>query len=279
MMQPITSSQSKRFKSAVQLHRSRGRKKQNRIIVFGARTIERAINSGVVPNEIFFRAGSEHDAASLKIVKQLAGTPAAERDFYLLTPVLFETLCYGDQKDGVIMTATRPSTELQTLDVGCVDSVQSVPAKDSLIVVCEQIEKPGNLGGILRSADGSGVAAVLMADPLTDSFHPNSIRNSSGAAFAVPTANGSADAVIEWLADRGYRLMIATPDAEETFHEKNLRGHVAIVLGNEAGGVSAAFRTAADDSFRLPMLGVADSLNVSVTGAILMYESLRQRAL
>ena len=279
MIQPITSSQSKRFKNAVQLHRSRGRKKQNRIILFGARTIERAIISGVVPDEIFFRAGAEHDAASVKIIKQLAGTPAAERDFYLLSSVLFETLCYGDQQDGVIMTATRPSTELETLDVVSSGTAHHGAAQDSLIVVCEQMEKPGNLGGILRSADGSGVSAVLLANPLTDSFHPNSIRNSSGAAFAVPTATGSTDAVLKWLSDRGYRLLIATPDAEETFHEKNLRGHVAIVLGNEAVGVSENFRSAADESFKLPMLGVADSLNVSVTGAILMYEALRQRGL
>ena len=149
--------------------------------------------------------------------------------------------------------------------------------RNGLITVVEAIEKPGNLGGVFRSADGSGTQAVIVADPLTDVFHPNAIRNSSGASFSVPTAVGSTDDVISLLQTRGTRILIASLEAEKSFYEVDLSGQTAIVLGNEANGVSQRWREVAEESFRIPMLGVADSLNVSVTAAIVMYEALRQR--
>lgn len=238
----------------MQLHTARGRKKQNRIIVFGRREIDRAISAGITPEHIFVQPGpptSLFDDAKI----------------YQLPEPLFQKLSYGNRIDDAIMTAVRPTTDLKDLNLESV----------VFVTVAEAIEKPGNLGGILRSADGSGVDSVIVANPLTDVYHPNSIRNSSGAAFDIPIAVDSNDKVLEKLRSSGFRILVASPDAEKNFFDVDLRGKTAIVVGNEAAGVSDFWSAAADGAFKIPMLGTADSLNVSVTAAVVMYESLRQR--
>lgn len=271
-MQPITSSNSKRYKDALQLHRSRGRKKQHRIIVFGWREVLRAIKSGLKPDEVFLCDGRSQPEPLEELRTLLADQMDSDDRVYLLAAELFQSLSYGDRLDGVIMTARRPDTGLASL-VGNMAG----DGPDSLIVVCEGLENPGNLGGLVRSADGSGAAAVIVADALTDAFHPNAIRNSAGAVFNTPVATASVVEVQAWLLQREYRILVATPDAEDTFFAKDLTGKAAIVLGNEAAGVSGKWQLDAVEPFRLPMLGIADSLNVSVTGAVLMYEALRQK--
>ena len=270
-MQPITSSNSKRFKDALQLHRSRGRKKQDRIIVFGWREVLRSIKSGVLPEEIFLCDDGSRTEPLDELRSVLAAQSGNDDCFYLLAEELFRSLSYGDRSDGVIMTARRPNTDLASL-AGKING----DGPNSLIVVCEGLENPGNLGGLVRSADGSGAAAVIVADVQTDAFHPNAIRNSAGAVFSTPVATASVIDVQAWLFERDYRTLVATPDAEEAFYAKDLTGKTAIVLGNEAAGVSDQWQLDSVEPFRLPMLGIADSLNVSVTGAILMYEALRQ---
>jgi TrmH family RNA methyltransferase len=271
-MQPITSSNSKRYKDALQLHRSRGRKKQDRIIVFGWREVLRAIESGVQAEEVFLCDGRAQPERPEELRSLLAKKTDGDDCLYLLAAELFESLSYGDRPDGVIMTARRPSTELAALEMKMDGS-----GPDSLIVVCEGLENPGNLGGLVRSADGSGAAAVVVADALTDAFHPNAIRNSAGAVFRTPIATASVIDIQAWLIERKYKILVATPDAEDAFFDKDLTGRSAIVLGNESAGVSEQWRLDSVEPFRLPMLGIADSLNVSVTGAILMYEAMRQK--
>ena len=270
-MQPITSSNSKRFKDALQLHRSRGRKKQGRIIVFGWREVLRSVKSGMVPDEIFLCDDGSRPEPLGELRTLLAGQPSADDCLYLLADDLFKTLSYGDRPDGIIMTARRPNTDLAAL-AAKIDG----HGANSLIVVCEGLENPGNLGGLIRSADGSGAAGVIVADVLTDAFHPNAIRNSAGTVFRTPVATASVIDVQNWLFEREYRILVATPEAKEAFFAKDLTGKAAIVLGNEAAGVSDQWQLDSVEPFRLPMLGIADSLNVSVTGAILMYEALRQ---
>ena len=253
-MQRITSSDNPKFKDAMKLHSARGRKKQNRIIVFGRREIERALLSNIKPQQIFVAEESAAAGFDQGIVFQLPSE-------------LFEKINFGSRPDNVVMTADRPSTDLGEV----------IFAKRVLVTVVEAIEKPGNLGGILRSADASG-SAVIVANPMTDIFHPNSIRNSSGAAFGALTATGSNEEVMARLRTDGFRILVANPAATSDFHQVDLTGRTAVVLGNEANGVSQFWMDNADESFKLPMLGVADSLNVSVTAAIVMYESLRQRS-
>ncbi len=270
-MQPITSPNSKRFKDAFQLHRSRGRKKQDRIIIFGWREVLRSIESGVRPDEIFLCDRGMQAPPLEKLRTMLASQSRSEDCLYRLADDLFKSLSYGDRPDGVIMTARRPSTNLASLDEKIDGS-----GSNSLIVICERLENPGNLGGLVRSADGSGTAAVIVADALTDAFHPNAIRNSAGAVFSTPVATASVGDVQAWLIERGYRILVASPDAKDALYAQDLSCKAAVVLGNEAAGVSEQWRLATVEQFRLPMLGVADSLNVSVTGAIVMYEALRQ---
>lgn len=253
-MQTITSLNNPRFKEALQLHTARGRKKQNRIIIFGRREIDRALVQGIAPDQIFIQTGTET-------------TPFDDQKIYQLPEKLFQKLSFGNRFDNAIMTAARPSTGLETLNF----------QEKAIVTVLESIEKPGNLGGILRSADGSGIDGVIVANPLTDVYHPNSIRNSSGATFSVPIAVDNNENVLAKLRSAGFQILMASPEAETSIYDVDLRGKTAIVLGNEAQGVTAFWSQAADGAFNIPMLGTADSLNVSVTAAIVMYESLRQR--
>ena len=270
-MQSITSHSSKRFKDALQLHRARGRKKQGRIIVFGAREVARALDAGVVVDELFVRNSQESSAPYREIESKL-DRHVVETKRFELTGKLFDALAFGDRNCGVIMTAARPSTDLVVLEEYVALRTDTV---GRFAVVCERIEKPGNLGGIIRSADASG-AMVLVADVMTDVFHPNSIRNSAGAVFNVPVATASCGEIWDWLNQRGYRVLVATPDAKACYFEMALTGPCAVVLGNEAAGVSQFWRNNNVEPVRVPMLGIADSLNVSVTGALLMYEAHRQ---
>ncbi len=253
-MQTITSPSNPRFKEALQLHTSRGRKKQNRIIVFGRREIDRAISEGITPDQIFVQSESEISSFD-------------DQKVYQLPEKLFQKLSYGNRIEDAIMTAARPLTGLNSFNL----------KEEAFVTVLESIEKPGNLGGILRSADGSGVDGVIVANPVTDVYHPNSIRNSSGATFGLPIAVDSNENVLTKLQSSGFRILVASPNAESNFYDVDLRGKTAIVLGNEAQGVTDFWSEAADEAFNIPMLGIADSLNVSVTAAIVMYESLRQR--
>ena len=146
-----------------------------------------------------------------------------------------------------------------------------------MVVVIEGVEKPGNVGAVLRSADGAGVDALIAADPRTDLFNPNAIRASAGTVFSVPLAAASATATIQWLRAHGLRIVAARPDADRLYTDADLTGPLVLALGSETDGLTDLWSEPDVEAVRLPMLGVADSLNVSVTAAILIYEALRQR--
>ena len=139
------------------------------------------------------------------------------------------------------------------------------------------MEKPGNLGAVLRSADGAGVDALVASDPRTDLFNPNAIRASLGTIFAVPLAAGPTPDVLDWLRERRIRIVVARVDGPERYSTADLTGPLAIVLGSEAEGLGEAWSGPNVTAVRLPMLGVADSLNVSAAAAVLLYEARRQR--
>ncbi len=183
---------------------------------------------------------------------------------------VFAKLAFGERAEGLLAVVRIPSTALA--DIALPD--------DPLVVVIEGVEKPGNVGAVLRSADGAGVDAVVAASPRTDLFNPNAIRASAGTMFtradsrAAPTAE-----VLAWLRERGLRIVAARVGAGRPYTEADLTGPLAIVLGREADGLSDAWAADGIEAVHLPMLGVADSLNVSVSAAILLYEARRQRGL
>jgi TrmH family RNA methyltransferase len=150
---------------------------------------------------------------------------------------------------------------------------------DPLLLVVEAVEKPGNLGAIVRTADGAGADALIAASPLTDVFNPNAIRASLGTVFTMPIASAPTEDVLRVLRRIAVRIIAARVDAPKLYTDVDLVGPVAIVVGNEAGGLSAAWSDSDVTAVRLPMLGVADSLNVSAAAAILLYETRRQRGI
>ncbi len=149
--------------------------------------------------------------------------------------------------------------------------------ENPLVVVLEGVEKPGNLGAVLRSADAAGADAVLICDPLTDLYNPNLIRASIGAVFTVPVACCTSDEAIKWLKDNNINIYTAQLQDSSWYYDTDMRGGTAIVIGTEATGLTAAWREAADAHIRIPMLGELDSLNASVSAAILLFEAVRQR--
>ncbi|MEX2091598.1 MAG: RNA methyltransferase, partial [Pirellulales bacterium] len=193
---------------------------------------------------------------------------AAGAEILAVTAEVYEKFCFGERDEiGVVVVAETPQRRLSEL--------QLPPAP--LVAIVEGVEKPGNLGAILRSADAAGIDAVIVADGASDLFNPNTIRASLGTVFGANVVEATTSEAIDWLRKQKLRAVAARPDAELSYTSIDFRGGVAIVLGCEATGLTDAWRGAEVVPVRLPMCGIADSLNVSTTAAVLFYEALRQR--
>ena len=260
----ITSRQNPRVKEAVRLRTGRGRQRQGRFLMDGSREIERALASGIRCLEAFVGEELCDSAGAKDIVNALQSRGV---EILYVTTEVYAKLAFGERDEGVVVVAETPRRTLDDLQL------PSAP----LVAVLEGIEKPGNLGAILRSADAAGVDAVVAADARTDLYNPSTIRASLGTVFRPNISEATAAATIHWLRDGQLPILAARPDAELLYTEANLRDGVAIVLGSEAAGLSDAWRAADVTAVRLPMHGLADSLNVSTTAAVLFYEALRQR--
>jgi TrmH family RNA methyltransferase len=263
-MTAISSLQNARVKNAVRLRDRRQRSKQGRILIDGARELGRAIGAGVELLEVFV---SEQLCESPDGGRLLAEIHECGAEVIRVTEPVFAKLAFGDRAEGLLGVAATPSADLGNL---------SLP-ENPLVVVLEGVEKPGNLGAVLRSADAGGVSAVVLADTCCDPFNPNAIRASLGTIFTTPLASATTNQTLNWLALRGLQAYAAQVDGAASYTEIDFTGPSAIVLGSEAHGLSDAWTTELITPVRLPMLGVADSLNVSATAAVLVYEALRQR--
>lgn len=246
----------------------RGRRERDRqglTLIDGVRETLRALAGGAVLREVFVLPEAATDQESHALLERLAeeSVPVVE-----LGRDAFEKLAYGDRLDGIVAVAETPPRTL--------DELVLPPAP--LIAIVEGVEKPGNLGAILRSADGAGLNAVIVADTATDLFNPNIIRASIGTVFAVPVAVAASGEVLDWLRRREIGIIAARVQASVSYADADYRGAVAIALGSEARGLSDPWGELARTSVHVPMLGVADSLNVSATAAVLFYEALRQRS-
>ena len=223
---------------------------------------------GIPFDEIFLNDDPTHSLESERLQK-LSGSGA---ELYQLPQKLFSQLCYGDRSDPVIAVCQRPATDLNKLDA----------VRSGVVIVLESMEKPGNLGAVIRTADAAGMGAVLIADPLSDPFHPNAIRASVSCVFGLPLAIGSSEAVQRWLVEREFQIVVALVDGETRYDQVDFTQPSAIVLGNEANGLSPTWSlldcspARKMEKVHLPMLGFADSLNVSTTAAALCYEAARQ---
>ena len=185
-----------------------------------------------------------------------------------VTPQVYEKMAYRGSTEGMIAVAKCKDHSLSAL---------TLSPSHPLIIVLESVEKPGNLGAVLRSAEASGVDAVIVCDPLTDMYNPNLIRASIGGVFSVPTAVCTSQECIAFLKERGIKILTAQLQDSYEYYDYDMTSATAIVMGTESTGLTDQWRQAADAHIRIPMLGRLDSLNVSVSAAILMYEALRQR--
>jgi TrmH family RNA methyltransferase len=184
-----------------------------------------------------------------------------------VTPQVYEKMAYRGSTEGIIAVAKCKEHSLAKLQLN----------EKPLIVVLERVEKPGNLGAILRSAEATGVDAVIVCDPLTDMYNPNLIRASIGGVFSVPTAVCTSQECIAFLKAHGIKILTAQLQDSYEYYDYDMTQGTAIVMGTESTGLTNQWREAADAHIRIPMLGRLDSLNVSVSAAILMYEAVRQR--
>jgi TrmH family RNA methyltransferase len=263
MSSTIHSLHNPRIKQAIRLRDRRGRDQQARIIIDGWRETCRALEGNIAPLELFVceaLLGAERWHALMAHAAARSVKPT------LVTRDVFQKLAFGDRGEGVVLVAALPHTSLEQIPF----------SSEAVIAVLEHVEKPGNLGAIVRTADAAGVSAVLVADPGTDLFNPNAIRASLGAMFRVPVAAASAHDVRHWLESHGATIFAARVDATVLYTRVDYRRPCAIVLGSESQGLSEAWQGARIQAVALPMHGIVDSLNVSVTAAVLFYEALRQ---
>ena len=221
-------------------------------------------------------AGYEIDAAfvcpQVQQVTEVMLSPIlsalAERNrLFEVSPEVYEKIAYRGTTEGIIAEVRMRHMTLDGLQL----------KENPLLVVLEQVEKPGNVGAILRSADAAGVDAVIVCDPRTDLFNPNLIRSSVGGFFSVPCVACSSEECIAYLKAHGIQILTAQLQDSWLYYDTDMRRPTAIVMGTEATGLTQTWRKAADAHIRIPMLGSVDSLNVSVSAAILMYEAVRQK--
>ena len=264
-VEKITSLQNPRVKQLVKLRDRRPRDEAGVFLVEGYREIRRALERNVALREIFFAPEwflGENEPALI------AQAEAAGAQAFELSKEAFAKVAYRERPDGLLAVAPQWKRELADL---------TLPAEPFLLVV-EAIEKPGNLGTILRSADAAGCDAVIVCDPVTDIFNPNVVRASTGVLFSVPLVVSGSEQVLAWLRERGVRTVATTPAAEKIYTAVDLRGPLAVVMGSEQYGLSEFWLKHADVPVRIPMAGQADSLNVAMATIITLFEAVRQRS-
>ncbi len=264
----LTSGQNPRIKAALKLNDRRSRDQTGLFLIEGFRELKRAVDGGVRIDSLFicpeFFLGSNEYALIEQIERQGIQT-------FPCAPHVFQKLSYRDRPDGLLAVGVQMKTTLEAV------SKRFREGKDPLFVIAEAIEKPGNLGTILRSADAAGVDGVIVCDRCTDIYNPNVVRARVGTVFTLTVVEASTDEVFHWLRAHQIRVAAATPSAECLFTEAPLLGRLAIAVGTEQLGLSTRWMEEADLSVRIPMQGVADSLNVATATTLLLYEAVRQR--
>ncbi len=256
-MECITSVRNPKIVRLLELsQKSSARRKGGLFVVEGRRELNQCIHAGYEVETIFLCPELYQDVLKVKDVSQ-----------FHVSPYVYEKIAYRGSTEGVIAIVRQKNHTLNDLAL----------TKNPLIVVLERVEKPGNLGAVLRSADAAGVTAVIVCDPLTDLYNPNVVRGSIGAIFTVPTIACTSEECIKYLQDNDIQILTAQLQDSNLYYDVDMMQPTAIVMGAEDTGLTQQWRNAADHHIRIPMLGKLDSLNVSVSAAILMYEAVRQR--
>ena len=265
MLQSITSAQNPKIKDFLALQeKSRLRREKGLFVVEGRRELLHCLEAGFSPRTIFV-CEEILGAGEMEAVLGAAGEGCT---VFSVSANVYDRMAYRSGTEGVTAIMQARNLRLEEL---------RFRNEEPLIVVVEAVEKPGNLGAILRSADAAGADAVIVCDPLTDLYNPHLIRASIGAVFSVPVVAASSAETIEWLRSRGVTIYTAQLQDSSWYYDCDMKKATAIVMGTEATGLTGIWREAADRHIRIPMLGKLDSLNVSVSAAVLLFEAVRQR--
>ena len=295
MEETITSGQNPKIKELLALQeKSRERRSAGLFVVEGRREIEHCLEAGFIPDtificpEIYLSEGEGVPPEGRATRGTEAGGPRAERvvgsdavrllkgvqpsqaepKFFQVSRNVYEKIAYREGTEGIIAEMKYKDRRLEDIKL----------SENPLIVVLESVEKPGNLGAVLRSADAAGADAVIICDPLTDLYNPNLIRASIGAIFSRQVAAATSEETISWLKANNIQILTAQLQDSSLYYDTPMTGPTAIVMGTESTGLTDIWRKAADKHIRIPMLGALDSLNVSVSAAILLFEAVRQRS-
>lgn len=265
MTELITSTTNPRIKALVRLRDRSERDATGRFIIEGFRELTRALGAGIAIETLYLCPAlflGENEPA-LVSTATAAGAEIVEVD-----EAPFRKASYRERPEGLLAVAVRFGTGLERIPLG----------GSPLLLVAESIEKPGNLGTMLRTAEAAGVTGVIVADPTTDPFNPNVVRASLGTLFAVPLAVTDSARAVAHLRRSGIRILATTPAGSTAHHAADMTGPVAIVIGSEQYGLTATWLDAADQTIVIPMPGSVDSLNAAMAAGIVLFEALRQRA-
>lgn len=245
----INSKDNSHFKRLLQLHKKSKRDESSLFLVEGEREVSLATNI----EALYFTEETQ-------LVRKLKGEGVLT---FEISPQLFSRISYRDK--GVIAIVKKVEKKLEDL-------------KDcSLLLLCEGIEKPGNLGAMMRSCDGASVKGIIICDPRCDLFNPNVIRASLGAFFTIPFVQTNTQNAIEFLKENSIQTILATPHVDNPYFQADFTSPTCIVIGSESQGASSQWELSANVKVNIPMNGKIDSLNASVSASLLIYEALRQR--
>jgi RNA methyltransferase, TrmH family len=262
MYKEITSPQNPKIKQLVRLKDRKERDESGVFLIEGFREIKRAFEGGIEFEALFIAPDLFLGSNEKSLIENMGV------ETFMLPPDLFTKISYRDRPDGLIAVAYQMQKTLADL----------VPKNDPpLYVVAEAIEKPGNLGTILRSSDAVGADGVIVCDRCTDIYNPNVVRASVGTLFTLPVVEAKGTDAYVWLKERKIQVVAATPSATLEYTDAPLSGGIAIIIGTEQLGLSDMWMEAADIRVKIPMRGVADSLNVAMATTLLLYEAIRQR--
>jgi TrmH family RNA methyltransferase len=263
MVKFISSLQNPLIKNVLLLgEKPRARKEQNRIVIEGQREIRLAISGGFNITNLLYTP----DLVSSADLKLLVPS-GSQIELTEVSPEVFNRMAYRKDTGGVIALAEPRRLVLGDLK----------PSPLPLLLVLETVEKPGNLGALLRTADAASLDAVIICDPQTDIYNPNAIRSSIGCIFTMPVVTVSSEDAMAWMRTLGIKMFATALTATRFYHRTDFNQPAAIIMGSEANGLSNNWLEGADDLIKIPMMGKIDSMNVSASAAIVVFEAMRQR--
>ena len=266
MPKQITSTKFSQVKLALALHKKSTRSQEGLFIVEGAKELELAVDNGVQLHTLFVHEECLQDENSSPAFQKARET-LEEGCIFSVTARVFQTMCYRSSSR-IIAIAHKHDVRLEDFEV----------ADDAFFVICSGVEKPGNLGAVMRSADAVGAHAVIIENPVVDVFNPNVVRASIGTLFSVPVILSEFEVLCSWLQQREIVVVATSPDAGINYTDYVYPNHIAIVVGSEAHGLEHRWFQIAQDAVSIPQHGQADSLNTAMSATLVMYEVLRQRS-